>query len=193
MPEKVVATKKFFQKVPMGRITKILFGIYVVALTGVLVAAYSYGPLKDPLHMRTELRVMEAKLRESQGQVKSLEADRAQLLAVIKNLQADAETQKRVIDAFRETGKEGAFEKQIADTNQMVEKLSRERTVLIEKLGDLQKELQNVANKGAEATSGGKGGVAPGMTDLIQKLEEEKASLEERLSKALKELEALKK
>lgn len=188
MGEKNIAKGKL-----LGKIAKIFLTIYTLALTGALAAALFYGPLKDPIRARAEIRVAQLRLREMEDEVEKLERERKTLILTIRNLQADAKTQQKTIEAFRQAGKDISFEKQIEETNQLVEKLNRERTVLIEKLGELQKELQALANTRAKEAGGGTAGAAPGMSDLIQKLEEEKANLQARLDQALKELEALKK
>lgn len=133
-----------------AKVARITLGIYLVAITGLVVAAVTVGPFREPLQLWSKIRVLESDLRESERLRKPLEEEKNRLLAAVKKLQSDWNTQQETIRALRELIKNPESEQRLVEANRISQKLSQERSVLIAKLNQLRQEIRACAEAEAE-------------------------------------------
>lgn len=137
-----------FKTNKLAKIARIILVVYAISFTGVMVLAITVGPFKDSsVTLWVKLRSLETEFRESQKKKKSWIGERERLLMTIKSLRADWVTQQETIRVLREVVKNPGISQKLVETNQLVNKLNNERSVLIVKVNELQKKLLQLADK----------------------------------------------
>ncbi|MBI4365821.1 MAG: hypothetical protein HY543_03280 [Deltaproteobacteria bacterium] len=145
-------------KQTMAQIAKIALLVYAVVLTTLVVLAATVGPFQESYRLWSKVSRLETKYKESERDRNKLEAERARLLAALKQTQANWTAQQETIRALREVVNNPQIEKRLIEANQLIEKLSQERSVLIAKLNALRQEIpaQAEERKAAAVPEAGK-------------------------------------
>lgn len=164
-----------FRKLNYAKIAKRTALLYTLSLTALVIAFITLGPLNEVVSLLAKNRVLKIEIRDQEKTMVLIEGEKQRLLTALKILQADSVTQKETIEGLRRLVENPNVSGTLSAAEGMVEKLEKERRVLIDKVAELNGQVEEAAKH----CSPGKSGQTPSaeMSDLIRKLEAEKDAL----------------